>query len=80
MMPKEKTASEVALKVYPGAYHAFDGLGKGRDVSGSRGGVHHLEYQPEAEADAIVRVRAFFEKHLNPPASSFPAACRGSFK
>jgi len=63
MMPKQ-ASSEVTVKVYPGAYHAFDGLGKGRDVSGSRGGVHHLEYQPEAEADAIVRVKAFFEKHL----------------
>jgi dienelactone hydrolase len=68
-MPKEKSAFEVVLKVYPGAYHGFDGLGKSRKVSGSRGGVHHLEYQPEAEADAIVRVKAFFEKHLNPSPS-----------
>ena len=63
-MPKEKSAFEVVLKVYPGAYHGFDGLGKSRNVRGSRGGAHRLEYQPEAEADAVVRVKAFFEKHL----------------
>ncbi len=63
-MPEERTAFEAALKVYPGAYHAFDLLGVSRNASGSRGSIHHLQYQPEAEADAIVRVKAFFEKHL----------------
>ena len=61
--PADPVASDVMLKVYPGAYHAFDRPGNSTDVRGSTG-MHHLEYQPEAEADAIIRVKAFFEKHL----------------
>lgn len=63
MMPKEQAASEVTLKIYPGAYHGFDILDANTNVRGSRG-MHHLQYQPEAEADSIVRVRAFFERYL----------------
>jgi dienelactone hydrolase len=62
-MPKDKTASEVILKVYPGAYHGFDRMGANADVRGATG-MHHLQYQPEAEADSIIRVKTFFEKHL----------------
>ena len=63
MMPKEQAASEVTLKVYPGAYHGFDTLDANANVRGSRG-MHHLQYQPEAEADSLIRVRTFFEKYL----------------
>jgi dienelactone hydrolase len=63
MMPKGKTSPEVILKVYPGAYHGFDTAGANHNVRGSKG-VHHLQYNPEAEADAIIQVRSFFEKHL----------------
>lgn len=62
-MLKDKTASEVILKVYPGAYHGFDLVGANADVRGATG-MHHLQYQPEAEADSIIRVKAFFGKHL----------------
>ena len=63
MMPKEQAASEVTLKVYPGAYHGFDTLDANMNVRGSTG-MHHLQYHPEAEKDSIIRVRAFFEKYL----------------
>lgn len=63
MMPKEKSSSEVILKVYPGAHHGFDTVGANSNVRGSSG-MHHIEYQPKAEADSIVRVKAFFQKHL----------------
>lgn len=63
MMPKGQAASEVTLQVYPGAYHGFDTLDANTNVRGSRG-MHHLQYDPAAEADAVIRVRAFFEKYL----------------
>jgi dienelactone hydrolase len=63
MMPQVQAASEVALKVYPGAYHGFDTLGANTNVRGSSG-MHHMQYQPEAEADSIIRVGAFFGKYL----------------
>ena len=63
MMPREKTSPEVMLKVYPGAFHGFDFPGANHDVQGSTG-MHHLEYNKDAEADAVIRVRDFFGKHL----------------
>jgi hypothetical protein len=33
------------------------------DVRGATG-MHHLQYDPEAEADSVNRVRGFFEKYL----------------
>ncbi len=63
MMPPEKEAFDVTLKVYPGAYHAFDIVGVNSNVWGSKG-MHHLQYQPEAEADSLVQVKSFFEKRL----------------
>lgn len=62
MMPKEK-GSSVTLKVYPGAFHGFDTAGANSSVRG-RGGMHRIQYNPEAEADSILRVKGFFEKHL----------------
>ena len=62
-MPKQQGASEAALKVYPGAYHGFDTLDANADVRGSKG-MHHIQYNPEAEKDSIIRVKAFFEKYL----------------
>jgi dienelactone hydrolase len=63
MLPKEQGVSEVTLKVYAGAYHGFDTLDANTNVRGSSG-MHHLQYHPEAAADSILRVRAFFEKHM----------------
>jgi dienelactone hydrolase len=63
MMPKGNTSPEVKLKIYPGAYHGFDTAGANHNVRGSKG-MHHLQYNPVAEADAIIQVRSFFEKHL----------------
>lgn len=63
MMPRENTTREVKLKVYPGAFHGFDTLGANANVRGSRG-IHHVQYQPEAEADSIIQVKDFLEKHL----------------
>jgi dienelactone hydrolase len=63
MMPQGQAASGVTLKVYPGAHHGFDTLDANANVRGSSG-MHRLQYQPEAEADSRIRVRAFFEKNL----------------
>lgn len=63
MLPKEKASAGVTLKVYPGAFHGFDTAGANASVRGSRG-THRIAHDPNAEADAILRVRDFFEKHL----------------
>lgn len=63
MLPKEKTSPEIVLKVYPRAFHGFDTFGANHNVRGSRG-MHLLQYNPEAEADSIIQVKSFFEKHL----------------
>ena len=62
-MPKEQAASEVTLKVYPGAYHGFDTPGANATVRGSTG-MHHIQHHPEAEKDSIIRAKAFLEKYL----------------
>jgi len=62
-MPREETSPEVILKVYPGAYHGFDIVGANRNVRGARG-MHHLQYQPEAAKDSIIRVKDFLEKYM----------------
>ena len=59
-MPTGKTAHEVILKVYPGAHHTFDA--EGVDIT-SPTGVRY-KYDPEATADAIVRVREFLAQHM----------------
>jgi dienelactone hydrolase len=63
MMPQEENRHEVILKVYPKAFHGFDILGANKNVSGSKG-THHIQYQPEAEEDSIIRVRNFLENYL----------------
>lgn len=58
----------VASVVYPGAYHGFDNpyLGAGprraADALGGRGAT--LQYDAEAAADSLLRVRAFLVRHL----------------
>jgi len=64
MMPSGKSNFEVALHVYPDAYHAYDTIGKSREVKGSLGSSHHLEHNPIAEKDSIVRVKEFLGKYL----------------
>ncbi|MFZ4437637.1 MAG: dienelactone hydrolase family protein [Syntrophales bacterium] len=63
MIQKENTSSEVILKVYPGAFHGFDTLGANSNIRGSRG-MHHIQYDAEADADSITRVKDFWETHL----------------
>ena len=64
MMPPEKPALEVDLQIFPGAYHAYDSIGKPRQVSGSRGSSHHLKHNPAAENASIDLVKEFLGKHL----------------
>ena len=64
MMPSGKSNFEVALQIYPDAYHAYDSIGKPREVMGSQGS-HHLEHNPVAEQDSKVRVKEFLEKYLH---------------
>ncbi len=58
-IPSGKTPHETILKVYPGAYHCFDGEGANGDYMG-----HRLQYNPAASADSIVQVKAFLTKHM----------------
>ncbi len=51
---------DVTLKVYPGAYHAFDVAGVDTLVRGH----YVVRYDREAAEDAMKRVRAFLGKHL----------------
>jgi dienelactone hydrolase len=59
MMPTGKTANEISLKIYPGAYHGFDWEGMDFIYKG-----HRFLYDPAATADAIVQVQNFLEKYL----------------
>ena len=60
----------VTLKIYPGAHHAFDSAAPVRylasrvnpNVPGGRGAT--TGGNPEAWADSIREVRAFFARHL----------------
>ncbi len=56
--------SEFSLTVYPNAFHAFDVelppvIKYGMSFMG-----HHLEYDPQATSDAIIRTRSFLAKYL----------------
>lgn len=59
---KSKWTQEFALTIYPNATQAFDfeGLAGGYDDPYG----HHIEYDPEASADAVARTRDFFAKYL----------------
>jgi dienelactone hydrolase len=59
-MPKEdKAKQEVILKIYPGAYHNFDWPDLDVIFMG-----HVLQYNRQAESDAIMQVKEFLSKHL----------------
>jgi len=58
-MPSGKSANEVILKIYPGAYHGFDM--EGVDMVW---GKHRMVYNPSAFTDSIVQVKEFFAKYL----------------
>lgn len=57
-LPAEPSEYDLALKIYPGAYHDFDWEGIDTYTLG-----HRLLYDPEATADAINRVRSFLDTH-----------------
>ena len=58
-MPSGKTANEVILKIYPGAYHGFDFEGQDEVVQ-----RHRLLYNPAAFTDSIVQVKEFLAKQM----------------
>jgi dienelactone hydrolase len=58
-MPKQEEKHEVIMKVYQGAYHNFDWP----DIDVIFMG-HVLQYNRQAESDAIFQVREFLGKHL----------------
>ncbi|MEN6319979.1 MAG: dienelactone hydrolase family protein [Syntrophaceae bacterium] len=58
-MPSGKTANEVILKIYPGAYHVFDWKGIDRVVLG-----HRMLYNPAALDDSIVQVKEFLAEQM----------------
>ncbi|MBV9016774.1 MAG: dienelactone hydrolase family protein [Alphaproteobacteria bacterium] len=54
-------SAPIAMKVYPGVYHAFDAVALG---TGVRYRGHWLEYNEAAARDAEDRTRAFLAEHL----------------
>ncbi len=63
-----KRGEDVTLHMYPGAYHAFDsptpGVRVQTGLATAPGGTAHVGQNPEARADAIVRVPAFLRQHV----------------
>lgn len=59
MQLKGGDRSMFELKAYPDAAHGFDHDAPARVIMG-----HRIAFDPAAAADAIPRVKAFFEKHL----------------
>jgi dienelactone hydrolase len=59
MSARNGSGSAVNLVVYPGATHAFNLSRPPRNYLG-----HHLEYDPNATADAWKKVRAFLQEKL----------------
>jgi dienelactone hydrolase len=58
-MPSGKTSNEVALKIYPEAYHGFDMVGVDVVV-----GKHRVAYNPAAFSDSIGQVKEFLAKYM----------------
>jgi dienelactone hydrolase len=56
------TGLEMSLTIYPDAYHAFDVEGTGERGISFNG--HHLQYHPQATADAVQRTRDFLGKYI----------------
>jgi dienelactone hydrolase len=63
MMPPGKSSPQSILKIYPGAYHGFDIFGADMNVMGASGS-HHLQYNREAETDAINQVENFLKMYM----------------
>ena len=57
--PERKGKHELLLKVYEGAYHAFDVEGMDRIFRG-----HQLLYDNECAEDAVERIKRFLRKYL----------------
>jgi dienelactone hydrolase len=55
----ERAAHRPALKIYPGATHAFDSRRPDRVYLG-----HRMRHDPKAAADAVVLTRQFFDRYL----------------
>lgn len=70
----QKAGSPVAIKVYPGAYHSFDSSNPPRyvaarlNMNSPTGHGATTGGNPEAWADSIREVLAFFGRNLAPPA------------
>jgi dienelactone hydrolase len=62
MARRDGKGAPVKLVVYPGATHAFNAPTPPREYLG-----HHLEYNPEATADAWAQVRSFLHDRLGGP-------------
>lgn len=56
---RDPIVNDMTLKVYPGAMHDFDVPGLNTEVLG-----HVLQYNPDAAADAQIRIKAFLSTHL----------------
>jgi len=56
------TGLEMSLTTYPAAYHAFDVEAVGEQGMTQNG--HHLQYDPQATADALQRTRDFLRKYI----------------
>jgi len=64
-----KAGAPVQTVLYPGAFHDFDGVDPVHTItlfSGSHSHGVSVGVNPEAKADAIRRVSAFFAQHLKP--------------
>lgn len=56
------TGQEISLATYLDAYHAFDVEAVGEQGMNLNG--HHLQYDPQATADALHRTRDFLRKYI----------------
>lgn len=59
-LARVESGPELVFKIYPGAHHGFDFEGLDGHFTG-----RIMRHDPAAAQDAIPRIRAFLEKHLN---------------